>query len=73
MNGLKNKIPTQAKRCVVGQFDKEASQTRDYCVRKQGDASRGSPRSFTAQRTLVQDDRQTDPLPRAGLNGAPRG
>src|ERR1019366_1702299 len=35
--------------------------------RKERDASRGSPRSFTAQRALVQDDKQTDPLP----NGPP--
>jgi len=27
--------------------------------RKERDTSRGSPRSFTAQRTLVQDDNQT--------------
>jgi hypothetical protein len=58
----------------VGQFDKEASRTRDYCAAKaallraslaQGrlkSASRGSPRSFTAQKTLVQDDKQTEPL-----------
>jgi hypothetical protein len=31
--------------------------------RKERDASRGSPRFFTAQRTLVQDDSQTAPLP----------
>jgi HTH-type transcriptional regulator/antitoxin HigA len=50
----------------VVQFDREASQTRDYCVAKSAThrlrsgqaASRGSPRSFTAQRTLVQDDNQ---------------
>src|SRR5437660_11014049 len=31
--------------------------------RKERDASRGSPRSFAAQRTLAQDDNQTAPLP----------
>jgi hypothetical protein len=41
----------------VVQFDKEASQTRDYCVAK-NDASRGSPRSFAAQKALAQDDKR---------------
>src|SRR5580700_3195425 len=45
-----------------GEVDKEASQTRDILRRKKRDASRGSPRSFTAQRTLVQDDNQAAPL-----------
>ena len=31
--------------------------------RKERDTSRGSPRSFAAQRTLAQDDNQTAPLP----------
>jgi hypothetical protein len=31
--------------------------------REERDTSRGSPRSFTTQRTLVQDDNQTAPLP----------
>jgi hypothetical protein len=31
--------------------------------RRERDASRGSPRSFTAQKTLVQDDNQIAPLP----------
>jgi hypothetical protein len=48
---------------AVGQFDKEASQTRDYCGAKSA-TSRGSPRSFAAQKALTQDDNQTDPLPR---------
>jgi hypothetical protein len=34
---------------------------RSIC-RKVRDTSRGSPRSFTAQKTLVQDDNQTVPL-----------
>jgi len=29
--------------------DKEASQTRDYCVAKKRDAARGSPRSLVGQ------------------------
>jgi hypothetical protein len=50
----------------VVQFDSEASQTRDYCVAKERDTSRGSARSFTAQRTLVQDDNQTTLPPEIG-------
>jgi hypothetical protein len=50
--------------------DKEASQTRDYCVAKNatlrlrsGQAtSRGLPGSFTARRMLVLDDKQTGSL-----------
>jgi hypothetical protein len=48
----------------VIQFDREASQTRDYCVEKERDATRGSPRFLTAQRTLVRNDNQTAPLPK---------
>ncbi len=59
-------------------FDREASQARDYCVAnpatrrpphhansgRAGDpGSRGSPRSFAAQKRLAQDDHQTAPLP----------
>jgi hypothetical protein len=47
---------------VMGQFDKEASQTRNFCIAN-NDASHGSPRSFAAQMRLAQDDKQTDPLP----------
>jgi len=60
----------------VVQFEKEASQTRDYCVAKNathrpphhaktrragGPASHGSPRSLAAQE-LARDDKQTAPL-----------
>ncbi len=44
-------------RRVQGTSYKEASQTRDYCVAK--NASRGSPRSLAAQKTLARDDNQT--------------
>jgi len=47
----------------VVQFDREASQTRDYCVEKERDATRGSPRFLTAQRALVRNDNQTAPPP----------
>jgi hypothetical protein len=40
----------------VLQVDKEASQTRDYRVANVRDASRGSPRSVAAQRTLARND-----------------
>jgi hypothetical protein len=46
---------------VMGQFDKEASQTRNFCIAN-NDASHGSPRSFAAQMRLAQDDKQTDPI-----------
>src|ERR1700733_676712 len=36
---------------------------RAILCRKKRDTSRGSPRSFAAQRTLAQDDNQTAPLP----------
>jgi hypothetical protein len=39
--------------------DEEAIQTRDSLGRKKRDPSRGSLGSFTAQKTLVQDDNQT--------------
>jgi len=53
----------------VGQFDKEASQTRDYCVAKnalrratlaQGrlkDTTRGSPGSLRLKNGYAQDDK----------------
>jgi hypothetical protein len=61
---------------VVVQFDKEASQTRDYCVAAFLSKSCATLRSarpdplrlrsgqaFTAQRTLVQDDKQMQRYP----------
>jgi len=41
---------------VVVQSDREASRARDLLCGKEHDTSRGSPRSFAAQRTLAQDD-----------------
>ncbi len=42
------------------EFDTEASRTRDYCVAKERDASRGSPRSFVrAKNALSQDDNRS--------------
>src|ERR1700693_6258008 len=38
--------------------------------RKERDASRSRPRSFTSQRALVQDDKQTAPLPKLVTAGA---
>jgi len=49
---------------VVVQFKKEASQNARFLWRKKRATSRGSLRSFTSQKTLVQDDKQTAPLPR---------
>jgi hypothetical protein len=40
----------------VVQFDKEASQTRDYCVAKNATLRAARPDPSLAQRTLVQDD-----------------
>ena len=37
-----------------GQFDKEASQTRSDRVAKNRDVSRGSPRSFAEQKSLLR-------------------
>jgi hypothetical protein len=60
------------------QFDiKEASQTRDYCVAKNATQRAARPdsfgcaqdRLFAAQRTLAQDDNQTDPLPKLEIKG----
>jgi hypothetical protein len=56
---------------LVLQFDKEASQARDYCGANAAPRSRGSPgslrhsaqgRLFAAQNRLAQDDKQTAPL-----------
>jgi len=41
----------------VAQFDREASQTRNDWIAKSAIIPGGSPRSFTAQRALVQDDK----------------
>src|SRR5579871_1549331 len=48
---------------AVGQFDREASPSRRLLCRKVRDTPRGSHRFFAVQRTLAQDDNQTDPLP----------
>ena len=46
------------------QFDKEASQARDYTVAGEPrDASRGSPSPSRAQKKLARDDNQAVPLP----------
>ncbi len=58
-------------RPVVVRFDREASQTRGYCVAKNATHRAARPdslgfardRLFTAQRTLVQDDNQSAPFP----------
>src|ERR1700691_3674179 len=55
---------------VVGQLEKEASQTRDYCVAKNATDRAARPdsldfardRLFAAQRTLVQYDSRTAEL-----------
>jgi hypothetical protein len=60
---------------VVVQFNKEASQTRDYYVAKSATlrlrsgqaAPRGSPRSFVGKNRPPQDDNQTAPLPVSSL------
>jgi hypothetical protein len=57
------------------QFDREASQTRDYCVAKiatlrqaQGRLQRrGWLRFLTAQRAIVRNDNQTAPLLDTGM------
>jgi len=46
---------------VAARSDKEASQTRDYCIAKNATLRRGPPRSFAAQKTLAQDDNQPEP------------
>jgi len=54
----------------VVQFNKEASQTRDYCVAKNATRRAARPDSLrlrsgqalTAQRALVRNDNQTAPL-----------
>src|SRR5208282_5484021 len=58
--------PTQPA-AVVGQAVLQGSEpdARLLC-RKERDTSRGSPRSFARQRTLAQDDNQTDTLPGLG-------
>jgi len=47
----------------VVQFGKGSEPNARLLRRKERDASRGSPRSFAAQRTLAQDDNQSAPLP----------
>jgi len=49
----------------VVQFDKEASQTR-VCAAQRARRIARLARSFAAQRTLAQDDKQTAQLPDAG-------
>jgi hypothetical protein len=39
---------------VVVEFDKEASQTRDYCVAKDATRRAARPGSFAAQRRLLR-------------------
>ena len=55
---------------MVAQFDKEASQTRDYCLAKCAEASRGSPRFLAAQKRLARDDNQTPALPKTRNPGS---
>jgi len=51
----------------VAQFDKEASQTRDYCVAKDATHRAARPdRSLRNQRLLGMTNR-TEPLPRPEL------
>ena len=73
------RVPEGCRCSVVAQFDKEASQTRDYCVAKDatlrlrsGQAPRAArpdsldfarDRLLAAQRTLARDDNQAEALP----------
>jgi hypothetical protein len=44
-------------------LNKEASQTRDYCVANNATQRAARPDPSLRQKTLVQDDKQTEPLP----------
>jgi hypothetical protein len=53
----------------VAQFDREAIQTRDYCVAKNATRRADRPDPFAAQKALAQDDNQTEPLPISDRGG----
>jgi hypothetical protein len=60
-------LPALEKAAIVVQFDKEAGQTRDYCVAKSATHRAARPDPSLREERLFRMTNQTAPLPKAAI------